>query len=109
MSFGQQKRHGEARWQDVNWTECVEVLAACADSGALVSLGRSRDGGALSVGYVNGGKKDRDWVSSPDDVPEMLYELHKILCPGSPVAEAPASAPPAGDPPVARRGRARAT
>lgn len=109
MAFGSGRGSGnEARWEDVDWSSCAEVLAACADSGALITLGRSRDGGALSLGYVHGGKKDRDWANDPADIPELLYELHKVLVPDA-ASGSTSSAPPAGDQPVARRGRARAT
>lgn len=102
MAFGKSKQAGACLWADVDWSSCAEVLAACADSGALITLGRSRDGGALSLGYVQGGKKDRDWVNDPDGVPEMLYDLHKILV-GDAGGGGDASAPPASDAPVARR------
>jgi hypothetical protein len=102
VAFGSKRTGAECRWSDVDWAACAEVLAACADSGALITLGRSRDGGAVSIGYVNGGKRDRDWASDPEEVPDLLHELHKILV--GPMAPGdPASAPPAPDAPVARR------
>jgi len=109
MAFGSKRGHGDCRWSDVPWSECAEVLAACADSGALITLGRSRDGGAISVGYVQGGNKDRDWCSSPDEVPDMLYELAKVLGVNRPplTAQEALSAPQASSTPVARRGRSK--
>jgi len=55
------------------------MIAAVVDSGVLLSLGRSRDGGALSIAFVHNGAKGREWYSSPDDFVEGMFELAKYL------------------------------
>lgn len=51
-----------------------QAVAALADAGALVSLGLSRDRGALSLTVTVDGRWKRTWVRSEDDLVDWASE-----------------------------------
>lgn len=61
---------------DATTLEYLQLLVA---SGALVSIGTSRDGGALSVHVKAGDVKNRDWFRSDEDLHEWLAEGCRAL------------------------------
>lgn len=48
----------------------VEYLVSIIESGALVSLGRTRDGGAMSLTVTVDGNYEREWVRNPEEACE---------------------------------------
>src|SRR5688572_20498934 len=50
----------------------ADALWQCVTAGALVSVGTSRDGGALSVGVTCGGKLKREWFRDADELKDWL-------------------------------------
>jgi hypothetical protein len=52
----------------------VELVHELVDAGALVSLGRSRDGGALSVTVTSGGRFRREWCREAEEVADFLRQ-----------------------------------
>lgn len=57
----------------------VEYLVAIIESGALVSLGRTRDGGAMSITCTVDGNYEREWVRTPEEACEFLREVDAYL------------------------------
>lgn len=52
----------------------MEHLIALVELGALVSIGTSRDGGALSIHVKAGDIKNREWFRSDDELHEWLSD-----------------------------------
>lgn len=52
----------------------VEWIQDLVELGALVSLGTSKDGGALSVHVRCGDLKNREWFRLPEELEEWLHD-----------------------------------
>lgn len=50
----------------------VEYLVSIIEGGALVSLGRTRDGGAASITVTVDGAYEREWCRTPEEAAEFL-------------------------------------
>jgi len=61
-----------------------EYVCSIVQHGALVSLGRTRDGGALSVTVTVDGAYEREWCRSPEEAASFLREVDTFLS-GQPV------------------------
>jgi len=57
----------------------TELLGELVGAGVLVSVGRSRDGGALSVTVTSGGQYRREWVRSDEECHAFLKEAVAAL------------------------------
>lgn len=56
-----------------------EYVADLVALGVLVSVGLSRDGGALSVTLTSGGEWVREWFREHTDLVEWLADAHREL------------------------------
>src|SRR5687767_7712746 len=52
-----------------------DAVLAAVEAGALLSFGSSRDGGAVSVGWLCGGPVDRVWCSTSDELERALRAI----------------------------------
>lgn len=77
----------------------IERALGLVDLGALVSLSRSRDGGAVSVTVTYDGEYEREWFRSEADAILQLDEWHGMI------EDAAREAPPAARAQRSRRGR----
>lgn len=57
----------------------VEYIASIVNGGALVSIGRTRDGGALSLTCTVDGAYEREWCRSIEEAADFLREVDKYL------------------------------
>lgn len=57
----------------------IENILLCIDEGALVSLGLTRDRGALSVSMWVDGVKEREWFTDPDKFADAMTEAAEAL------------------------------
>lgn len=62
----------------------LELLRELVGLGALVSLGTSRDGGALSVHVRSGDVREREWFRVDVELHEWLREGVEALSPEPP-------------------------
>jgi len=56
-----------------------EYVVSIVTSGALVSLGRTRDGGAVSVTVTINGEYEREWCRQAEEASDFLREVEKFL------------------------------
>jgi len=100
--FFNARKTGEA----VNLPDCLdatftEFLIQLVDAGALVSVGTTRDGGALSLTVTYDGEWRREYLTSSD-------EIHEYMKFAAVSVEARGGRPPAPTDPRSRnRGRRR--
>lgn len=57
----------------------VEYLASIVQAGALVSLGRTRDGGTMSITVTVDGAYEREWVRTAEEACDFLRECDTFL------------------------------
>lgn len=57
----------------------VEYLVSIVTRGALVSIGRTRDGGAMSLTCTIDGKYEREWCRSPEEVADFLQQVDAYM------------------------------
>lgn len=57
----------------------LEYLVSIITSGALVSLGRTRDGGTMSITVTVDGQYEREWVRTPEEACDFLREVDSYL------------------------------
>jgi len=57
----------------------IEYLVSIIQSGALVSLGCTRDGGTMSVTVTVDGQYEREWVRTPEEACDFLREVDAFL------------------------------
>jgi len=108
MPWGPKDRtHGSCELSEVDPASWVEWASAIVDGGVLLSLGRSRDGGALSIAYVHNGAKDREWFSDAESFADGMRELAVKLRVVDDLTGARSAPPvPSGPPEGRKRGSA---
>lgn len=62
-------------WDEVDAVTVAAFVAAVTNAGDAVILGRTSDGGALSVCILSGDTKHREYLSDPDAAVEALKRL----------------------------------
>lgn len=53
----------------------VRSLNAVLDTGALLSIGRTSDGGAIGVYLTNNGQRFKEWASTPEELEAIFVSL----------------------------------
>lgn len=77
------KRPGTSvTWSDIPNQLLRDAIVAVADNGAAIMLGRTSDGGALSITVLDGQDKIREWPHSVDDCETTLRWLIDMFEPG---------------------------
>lgn len=59
----------------VNPVELVSLIQAQIDEGWAVTIGRTREGGAIAWSFLQGGKPIKRYTASTDDVDALIREL----------------------------------
>lgn len=59
----------------VECAELISLLADLMDEGHALTIGRTRDGGALVLGFLMGGKPIKRYIVSRDQWLELLSEM----------------------------------
>lgn len=62
-------------WDEVDAVTVAAFVAAVTNAGDAVILGRTSDGGALSVCILSGDTKHREYLSEPDEANAALKRL----------------------------------
>lgn len=70
---------GRARWDLVDAESIRDLIAFASAAGGAIRFGTSRDGGAYSIGVYGDGDPYTEWVSSSDDVDEVLTGLTAVF------------------------------
>jgi hypothetical protein len=72
-------------------SRAAELLAGCVGLGALVSLGRTSDGGALGVTITLDGRWRREYFREVEPLIEWLEQAHDFLTVAGPLAASSAT------------------
>lgn len=62
-------------WSDVTAASIAQFVAAVTDAGSACILGRTSDGGALSITVLSGNERFREWPHTADEATEVLDYL----------------------------------
>jgi len=68
-----------ASWEDADAEELWRTVTAIVAAGDAVTLGRTRDGGALSLVILSGDDRIRRYARGEDEVRELLREIRVTL------------------------------
>jgi len=63
------------------------VVHYMAEAGAAIRFGKTRDGGALSIGLYDGDDKRTEYLDPEDDLDVFLIDLLEVYAPSEVVAE----------------------
>ncbi len=74
----------DRRWADVPTDVLTELINLCTDAGAAIMLGRTSDGGALSVCILDGDAKIKDYFREPEEIDTFVSWLRDEVFPQSP-------------------------
>ncbi len=66
----------DRRWVDVSTAVVTALISICTDAGAAIMLGRTSDGGALSVCILDGDAKIKEYFREPEEVERFVSWLH---------------------------------
>jgi hypothetical protein len=62
-------------WSDVTAASIAQFVAAVTDAGSACILGRTSDGGALSITVLSGNERFREWPHTAEEATEVLDYL----------------------------------
>ena len=79
MAFKVGKGVQQLPFPDVLDATFLELLVELVELGALISVGASRDRGALSVTITVGGEWDREWFRSDEELHLWLKEAVVVV------------------------------
>jgi hypothetical protein len=79
MAFRIGKKASEVDLEEVLDATMLELLREVVSAGALVSIGASRDMGALSVTVTMNGEWDREWFRTAEELHEWLKEAAVVV------------------------------
>lgn len=68
-----------ASWEDADPDELWRTITAIVNAGDAVTLGRTRDGGALSLVILSGDDRVRRYAHGADEVEQLLREIRETL------------------------------
>ena len=69
----------KASWEDADQEELWRAIVAITDAGDAVTLGRTRDGGALSLTILSGDDRVRLYAHGADETAELLSKVRVAL------------------------------
>lgn len=70
-----QQARAEANWEAVDGDVLKSVIELVADTDGALRFGRSRDGGAYSVGVYGDGEPYTEYIPGTEDITTYLQEL----------------------------------
>jgi hypothetical protein len=68
-----------ASWEDADQEELWRTVSMIVAAGDAVTLGRTRDGGALSLVILSGDERIRRYARGADELHELLAEIRSTL------------------------------
>lgn len=68
-----------ASWEDADPDELWRTITAIVNAGDAVTLGRTRDGGALSLVILSGDERVRRYARGAEEVEQLLREIRETL------------------------------
>jgi hypothetical protein len=68
-----------ASWEDADQEELWRTITEIVNAGDAVTLGRTRDGGALSLVILSGEERIRRYARGADELAELLKEIRVSL------------------------------
>lgn len=68
-----------ATWEDADADELWRTITAIVNAGDAVTLGRTRDGGALSLVILSGDDRIRRYAHGAEEVEQLLREIRETL------------------------------
>lgn len=68
-----------ASWEDADADELWRTITAIVNAGDAVTLGRTRDGGALSLVILSGDDRVRRYARGAEEVEQLLREIRETL------------------------------
>lgn len=79
MSFKVRKGVVQLPFEEVLTVSFLELLVELTELGALISVGASRDRGAISVTVTVGGEWDREWFRTEEELIDWLKEAVVVV------------------------------
>lgn len=68
-----------ASWEDADQEELWRTVTAIVNAGDAVTLGRTRDGGALSLVILSGDERIRRYARGAEELSALLREIRTSL------------------------------
>lgn len=68
-----------ATWEDADQEELWRTITAIVNAGDAVTLGRTRDGGALSLVILSGDERIRRYARGADEIHSLLVDIRTSL------------------------------
>jgi len=68
-----------ASWEDADQEELWRTITEIVNAGDAVTLGRTRDGGALSLVILSGDERIRRYARGADELAALLKEIRTSL------------------------------
>jgi hypothetical protein len=68
-----------ASWEDADSDELWKTITAIVNAGDAVTLGRTRDGGALSLVILSGDDRIRRYARGADEIHSLLVDIRTSL------------------------------
>lgn len=68
-----------ASWEDADAEELWRTVLAITNAGDAVTLGKTRDGGALSLVILSGDDRIRRYARGADEVHQLLVDIRTAL------------------------------
>jgi len=69
----------QASWEDADQEDLWRTICAVTDAGDALTLGRTRDGGAVSLVILSGDERIRKYARGADELHELLAEIRASL------------------------------
>lgn len=66
-------------WGEADNQQLRDCICAVTDAGAAIMLGRTSDGGALSITVLDGEQRIREWPHSAEELGKTLSWLTKMF------------------------------
>jgi len=79
MAFKVGKGKVQVNLEEVITSSVAELLIDIISKGALVSMGLSRDGGALACTVTLNGEWDREWFRTEEELVEWMAEAADLV------------------------------
>lgn len=79
MSFKVRKGVQQLPFEETLGASFLELFVELVELGALISVGASRDKGAVSITVTVGGEWDREWFRTEEEVLDWLKEAIVVV------------------------------
>lgn len=66
-------------WGDVQDEALSQMIEACVEQGALISFGRTSDGGAIVLSILDEGEPTRFYAANVEEVTTLVAEVLEVV------------------------------